>query len=333
MTLPWIQPFVEAGRLLPLDKYLTSEYKEQNFLPGVLDGMTFDGKVYGVPQVVQPAVMIYNKDLFQKYNLAIPETYDQLVSVIKTFRSNGVTPFCLGGQVQWTTMMYYDMIVVRYLGAEACAKALDGREPYDSDDFLNATQIFADLVEMGAFDPSAVSLNRYEAEMEFKMGRIPMIVEGSWVIRDFIADDSAVKNSMDVRGFPVIAGGKGATDILGGTNNQLIVNASTKYPDEAFLVAAALIRDNAIESFLNNEAISSWKLPPGVDTSNVNPALVQVADMIGKSTSSILYWDNVFPSDLTLTHEELIDKLLTKAITPQEFVKQQQTAINTYYKK
>ncbi|MDR1900427.1 MAG: extracellular solute-binding protein [Treponema sp.] len=322
-----IKPFVDSQRLLNLDKYLTEDVRSQ-LMPGVLGGMTFNGNVYGLPFLIQPCVTIYNKALFDEYNLPIPETYDDLVNAVKVFRKNGITPFCLGGQALWTSMMYYDMMAVRYLGAEACARALAGEEPFDSEGFLQITRMFADLVDMGAFDPSAVSLNRYEAEMEFKLGKIPVLLEGSWVINDMIQGDSAVKDHMVVRGFPAISGAAGNADILGGANDSWIVNGATKNPDEAFLVAMTLVKSQALSRFLNNEGVAAWKLPEGTDVSRINPYYLQIMDMVNKSKASVLYWDNIISPDLTLTHENLISDLLTKKIGPEEFVKSMQRAID-----
>ncbi|MHB8061705.1 MAG: extracellular solute-binding protein, partial [Ruminiclostridium sp.] len=94
-----VQPFVESGKVLSLDKYLTDDVKSQ-ILPGSLNEMTFDGKVYGLPNLVQPCIVIYNKALFDANGLKIPETYDDLVQAVKVFRSKGITPLCLGEKEQ-----------------------------------------------------------------------------------------------------------------------------------------------------------------------------------------------------------------------------------------
>ncbi len=51
------------------------------------------GRTSAVPYSIMAAGVIYNKDIFAKYNLQVPKTYDQLLSVSKTLKSNGVTPF------------------------------------------------------------------------------------------------------------------------------------------------------------------------------------------------------------------------------------------------
>lgn len=325
-----VQPFVEAGKVLPLDKYMTDDVKSQ-LMPGSLNAMTFDGKVYGLPYLIQPCIVIYNKALFDANGLQIPETYDDLVKAVQVFRSKGITPLCLGEKEQWTGMMYYDMMAVRALGANACTDILSGKTKFDSPEMLDVTKKFADLVSMKAFDPGVVALSRYEAEMEFKMGKIPMLLEGSWVLGDtIIPEDSAIKDTAVVKAFPTMSGSTGtsSTDVLGGANDTWIANASTKHPDEAFKVASSLIKSVSLDCYANNMGISAWKVPDGFDTSNVSPCFVQVKDIIEKSQSSMLYWDNVMNADLTQTHKNLVQDLYAQKISPEDFVKKMQEAID-----
>lgn len=51
------------------------------------------GRTSAVPYSIMAAGVIYNKDIFAKYNLQVPKTYDQLLNVSKTLKDNGVTPF------------------------------------------------------------------------------------------------------------------------------------------------------------------------------------------------------------------------------------------------
>ena len=322
-----VQPFVEAGKVLCLDEYLTDEFMER-LMPGTLGGMTFDGKVYGLPYLVQPCVVIYNKALFDEYALEIPDTYDQLLEAVKVFRENDITPLCLGEKELWTGMMYYDMMAVRYLGVDACNDILAGKAPYDSDDMLKVTNMFTELVGMEAFDPGVVALSRYEAEMEFKMGKIPVLLEGSWVLGDvLLPEDSAIKDTAVIRSFPTIEGGKGDRDILGGANDAWIVNASTKYPDEAFQVCSGLISSVALDCYANNVGIAAWNTPEGFDDSLVSSYFKEIKSTLEASEGSMLYWDNILSADLTMTHKNLVMDMYAQQITAEDFVKQMQDAI------
>ncbi len=60
------------------------------------------GTTGAVPYSIMAAGVIYNKDIFAKYHLQVPKTYDELVSVSKTLKQNGVTPFYGTFYDSWT---------------------------------------------------------------------------------------------------------------------------------------------------------------------------------------------------------------------------------------
>ncbi len=65
--------------LLPMDN-LPAEYAVDDLLKPVRDGLTFEGKLYGLPFYAESAMTYYRKDLFQKAGIAMPDapTYEQI---------------------------------------------------------------------------------------------------------------------------------------------------------------------------------------------------------------------------------------------------------------
>ena len=61
----FVKPYIDAGYLLPIDEYLSEETKSK-VLPGMLDGCTFDGKVYTLPTVTFLANLYCNTEMFDK---------------------------------------------------------------------------------------------------------------------------------------------------------------------------------------------------------------------------------------------------------------------------
>ena len=49
----------------------------QDFDETTLKATRFEGKVYGIPQDFAPLMMFYRVDVFKKYGLAVPTTWDQ----------------------------------------------------------------------------------------------------------------------------------------------------------------------------------------------------------------------------------------------------------------
>ncbi len=85
----------EAGVYLDLSK--------QSFMkrltPTILQKLTFKGKQYTVPTGVSYYTgAYYNKSIFEKYNLAVPTTWDQFVALCNTLKGKGVTPLGISGK-------------------------------------------------------------------------------------------------------------------------------------------------------------------------------------------------------------------------------------------
>ncbi|MCD8301288.1 MAG: ABC transporter substrate-binding protein [Clostridiales bacterium] len=62
---------------------------------------TYDGKVYGVGAVESTWGVLYNKDIFEKYDLSEPETYDDFLNICETLKEAGITPIGVGGSDLW----------------------------------------------------------------------------------------------------------------------------------------------------------------------------------------------------------------------------------------
>ena len=83
----------------------------------VLAGASFDGKIYAVPiNNVQPVFFYYNKQLFDQYGVSVPQTWDDLLAAVKTFKDAGVAPIALGGASKWPDLMWEEYLVDRVGG-------------------------------------------------------------------------------------------------------------------------------------------------------------------------------------------------------------------------
>ena len=52
-----------------------------------------DGRVSAIPYSLMLGGVIYNKDIFEQYDLEIPTTWDELIELSDTLKANGVDPF------------------------------------------------------------------------------------------------------------------------------------------------------------------------------------------------------------------------------------------------
>ena len=73
----WPAQFGAHQLAVPLSQYLPASYWSK-FAPGLVQGATYKGKVYGSPLFEDQGFLYYRKDLLAKEHLAVPTTWEQL---------------------------------------------------------------------------------------------------------------------------------------------------------------------------------------------------------------------------------------------------------------
>jgi multiple sugar transport system substrate-binding protein len=71
--------YQKAGLIAPIDSEFDKWADKDHFIPTTIKALTINGKLYGVPYNTNVRVLVYRKDLFQKYGLEAPKTWDDLV--------------------------------------------------------------------------------------------------------------------------------------------------------------------------------------------------------------------------------------------------------------
>ncbi|PHO07852.1 ABC transporter substrate-binding protein [Thermoanaerobacterium thermosaccharolyticum] len=323
------QPFVEAGKVLQLDSYLNDGTKDQ-MLPGALDNVTYNGKIYGITYDQQASVLYINKELFDKYNVKVPTTFSELIDAIKTFKSKGITPFALGEKDEWPGMWYYDMIALREGGVQLTRDALNGKTSFDNQAFVDAAKRLQEMVDAGAFDAGFMGLTRDEATAEFNQGKAAMYFGGNFDAAAFDSDPSSlVKGKIEAVRFPSIEGGKGdPTEYIGGGAGALMVSANSKHKDEAVKAAKYLAKHLSDMEYLIGAGLPMFKYD-NVDQSQVSQLQIQIMNnVVANAKGNVPAWDLYLMGDDAQTHKDLVAQLFAKQITPQEFAKQMQQKIN-----
>ncbi len=85
---------IQAGQVVPLGDILGAA--KSDFTQSLVDRMTYQGKLYGVPQVIDMQMMVYRKSMLAKANVKPPETLDELIAAAKTLSNGDVKGLFLG---------------------------------------------------------------------------------------------------------------------------------------------------------------------------------------------------------------------------------------------
>src|ERR1700727_1894518 len=88
----WPAQFGAHQLAVPLSDYLSSSYWAK-FAPGLVQGATYQGKVYGSPLFEDQGFLYYRKDLLSKEHLSVPTTWEQLESDSVTLVHSGAVKY------------------------------------------------------------------------------------------------------------------------------------------------------------------------------------------------------------------------------------------------
>lgn len=317
------QPLADAGNLLDLTPY-ESQLKGE-ILPSAITNCYYGGKLMTVPSVIQVGMMYYNKDIFDKNGVAIPETWSQLTAAIKTLKAKGVVPMALGAKDLWPGCYLQNGLAARLVGVDTMTKTLKGQASFETPEIIQSAQMMIDLTNNGAFAPNVMGVDWNEAYQQFLQGKTAMTFNGSW-ISGMLQNDKVAFNVV-VKNMPAVDGSKADQNtFVGGSGDLYMINSKTADKDTAVKFLEGLMKNYLKHQSEDAGAISGWKLD-NVDSSKIGPIVKQQNSLIETATGFGPVWDTTLAAKAADTHHNLVSELIAKKITAQEFAKQSQQAV------
>lgn len=316
---------VSTGDILPLNDYLTDDIMAR-IEGGTLTDMTFDGKIYQLPYTKACSCLYCNTELFDKYNVKIPETWEELLTAIETFKAAGVTPMTVGGADQWPTNMYTDILALRFAGDAACRACYYKTEgaTFKTQDWVDGTAAFKQLIDMGAFPDDAASLTRDESEVAYFAGEIPMYVHGQWFAGSLSPE---MQQKVKAVKFPTVAGKGTDNQWMGGAAEGFCVSSYTAHPDEAFILCQFLAEGLSKNGFICGAGLPAWKYDFSAYT-DINPVLLQIVEATASAESFLLWGNTALTGDDAVLIGETVYEVLNGELTPEEWCDEMETIFN-----
>lgn len=316
------KPFIDAGKLLNLNPYLKDI--NSRLVGGSLTYLTVNKKVYSLPFSLWAGIMYYNKELFDKYNVKIPETFNEMLAAVKVFRDKGIVPIEVGEKDRWPGMFYQNILAIRTAGAKLTNNALDKKASFDQPAFVQSAALLEQLVKAKAFADGCLGISRDESEANFRLGKAAMYYNGSWVAGSFNPKEApAIVGKITCRNFPVVTGAKGDPNgFMGGAIDSFAVNANTKYKAQAVKFAKFVAEHQAQIGYQLGALLPAWKVE--VDESKLPALTVEISKLVKGSTGFVLAWDTFLEGADADVHKNLVQEIFAGVTGPEKFAKEMQ---------
>lgn len=244
----------EEGKLMDLSNLECVK----NLRDVVKTANTINGKLVAIPQEVVAYGLFINKDMFDQYQLALPETPEEFLECCRVFKENGIeTP--IGANRWWLeTFVLAQAYADLYNGGntEAEIAALNSGESKYSDYMRPGFEFLKELMDRGYIDAEkALVSEAIEGEGPDFLAQKTPIVMAYWGAANSETAYAKTDFELLVIGFPSSRGQMPVVSITG-----FAVCTGAEHAEDAMATLDAMISDESLQVYTEtNKVISPSK--------------------------------------------------------------------------
>lgn len=238
---------VDNNLVMPLDDVIAADADMSAQLPefaqSLLDGFSYDGKLYGIPNGTQTMVIYYNKALFDAKGIAYPQdgwTWDEFRQTAIALTDGDVYGWGLPIS-NWHMSPFWISN-----GAYPCSDDFSA-PTLNTDGMVEALEFLSNLVLTDKCAPDPTGIDVYA---QFAAGKIAMVGAGRWTLASWAQEGF---DTFDCVSWPT---NKGKGSVFGGS--AWTVNPNTPHKDEAI----ALLKEFTSSATLGATAALGQQIPP-----------------------------------------------------------------------
>ena len=284
-TAEYVTSWVSQDALADITRYVGSS--KDKFNAGSWASGTVQGKVYGVPTASAPAFTIYRTDIFAKYGLKAPATWDDFIAAGKVLKKHGIKITNYAGE---------DPSTLEVLAMQAGAHwyAIDGdswKVNFQDAGSLKAAEVIQEIIDNDL--NSKLSFADYAAvQRNYDDGGTATRQISTWQMSGMVNNFTKSFGQWALSPWPTYKGEAAKTPA--GTNqsgNLTLVTKDCKYQKQAAETALWMSTDaGAVKTMASPET-----------GSGVMPALADSQSYVSEAISEKLLGKNYEPAKTVVT--------------------------------
>lgn len=308
-----------AGLILPIEDTMKKYNIESRYQKWVIDQTRTqgNGKVYELVEGVDVFSVYYNKDIFSKYDLKPPSSWDEFIAICAKLKSANIAPITAGFRNGIGGGWMLGSLVEAAAGKDRMTDVIYGSGKFDQEEIILGGELLKQLVDGGYVDgKEASAIDQAQAQAAFLNGKAAMTISS----QGFIAADRKKGNDVskyDSFVIPSLESSRPARPSAG-LAHSWVVNASTKHLD----AAEKWLDWVSSEEYLQIVAANGGSLVPVVEAaSNVknDPAIEAASTMLKDGAG---YNPSVYlPAKAKDAWYAAADGIVTGTLTPADAMK------------
>jgi multiple sugar transport system substrate-binding protein len=256
----WPDEFIKSGYLLDVTSRITPDMKSGIF-PAAFNGVTRNGKVYGVPWLMDVKYFMYNQDMLTKAGFnAPPKTWDELVEQAKVIKQKSIAEFPVIWSWNQKEGVVCDFTVLLFGNGGTFLDA-SGKPAFNNDKGVQVLTWMKKTIDDGLTNPSSVASDENAVEADFMAGKSAFAV--NWLFQYSDSNDATKSQIVGKAAFapmPVFAAGA-AAGVKGASvdgSSAFGIMSTTPYPDQVFKFLTYL-GSNEVQSKFSAEMLPIWQ--------------------------------------------------------------------------
>ncbi len=256
----WPDEFIKNGYLLDVTSRVTPDMKSGMF-PASWNGITRNGKIYGMPWLMDVKYFMYNKEMLQKAGItAPPTTWEELVDQAKLIKQKGIAEFPVIWSWNQKEGVVCDFAVLLFGNGGQFVDA-SSKPAFNNDKGVQTLTWMKQTMDDGLTNPSSVSSDENAVEADFLAGKSAFAV--NWLFQYSDSNDASKSQIVGKAAFapmPVFKAGADA-GIKGSSvdgSSSFAIMATTPYPDQTWKFLTYLA-SNEVQTKYSAEMLPVWQ--------------------------------------------------------------------------
>lgn len=270
----YLNTMVEGGYAIDFAGTAAADH----YYPDFLETCRVGEGIYGLPQTYNAYVIFYNKDIFDKYSLKAPGSWEEMKQVCTVLQENGEGTISSGFGENWVYDLQINGLLSSYYGGDPYVlQKLESGELLWTDPGVVAA--YTDLQQMGkdGFFINGASGTAYEASIAlFAQGRAAMLNTGSWSVGGVLEADKDFN-----MGFFILPNSKNEYYLIQDVGQALTINAKSEKQEAAMKYVEFLSNPEVAKIYA--DATVQTSTVQGVDSSSKENN--ELNDLISQYTS------------------------------------------------
>ncbi len=256
----WPDEFIKANYLLDTTSRVTADMKA-NMFPASWNGVTRNGKIYGIPWLMDVKYFMYNKDMLQKAGIsAPPKTWEEMVDQAKIIKQKGIAEFPVIWSWNQKEGVVCDYTVLLY-GLGGAFLDASGKPVFNDAKGVQTLAWMKQTIDEGITNPASVSSDENAVEADFLAGKSAFAV--NWLFQFSDSNDATKSQIVGQAAFapmPVFDAGAKA-GIKGSSvdgSSSFAIMATSPYPDQTWKFLSYLA-SNDVQMKYSAEMLPVWQ--------------------------------------------------------------------------